>query len=631
MSVESLIASAQNYASTVVSDAREAMQDTVSTVNSIGFFEPAGTPAALPSAPPTSVDIAVPTLAEFVLELPSEPSSEPVFQDISPFAEVLFPTFSTAAPTLTMPDKPALLEAFSVSAPSINSDLDFPTMPEALSNPFPIEPALASRSEPVAPSIVLPSFDAVEPIDTSTAPTDLSGQFETSYANVLPSSVAMADGYVDALMAKYNPRFAEQMGKIETQLATYLDGGTGLNAAVEDAIYSRSRSKSDAEARRVQDANWADAATRGFTLPTGALTSGNQTARQAAADINAMAAREIVVMQAEMEQKNLQFAVTQSANLRATLLNTAMSYMQGLVSINGQALEHAKSVIGAVIETYNTAVKAFGLRIDVYKTAAMVHEVKIKSAMATIELYQAEIEALKAMTNVDQAKIEVYKARVDSLQAYAGVWKTQIEAILGQGQMEKLKIDLFQAQVQSHTALVQAKNSEWQGYEAAVGGETAKAKIYDSQVNAYNAVVNGLKASVEAKSEVVRAAAVTNNARAEQYSATLRGYSAIVQARAAVANSQIENERQKLLSFNAQVNLAVENVKLYGEYYRATTNAAIENSKTSLAAGIASVNSRMAFSKTVAELGQAIGVVYAGMANAAMSGMNTLAAQTEAT
>lgn len=625
-----LIASAQSYAQSVITDALSAMSAASSSAGAMTLNLTPIAPATLPAAPPSSISVTMPTFDHVDLTLPPEPSSAPVYQDISPLENVPFPTFSGVSPTLTMPNQPTSLSGFSGTLPSVNTDLDFPAMPVALSNPLPLEPTLPERSEPVAPSVMLPSFDAITPINNTVAPTDHEARFSSSYASASPSMISAANGYVDAMLLQRNPRYAEQMASIENQLATYMAGGTGLNAAVEDAIYARSRSKADAEARRVQDANWADAATRGFTLPTGALNSGNQTARQAAADINATASREIVVMQAEMEQKNLQFAVTTSTGLRVAVLNATLAYMQNLTAINAQALDYAKSVLGAIIEVYNASVKAFGVEMEAYKAEAAVYEVKIRGAMAHVELYKAEIDALQAMTQVDHAKIDVYKARIESLNAYASVWKTQIDAVLGRVSLGKLKVDAFQAQVQAYSAMVQGKNAEWQGYEAAINGETAKAKMFESQVNAYSAQVNGAKSKIEGLSEVVRAAAVTNQAKAAQYAATLQGYTAVVNARGDVAKLQVEIGRQDLTAFQAQTHYEISKAQLLSDWYKTTSNVAIENNRMQIDSARVDVDLFRTTSATIAGLANSNAQTYARLAGAAMSGMNSLVAQTEA-
>jgi hypothetical protein len=440
----------------------------------------------------------------------------------------------------------------------------------------------------------------------------------------------MLNGQVDAMLSKHNPRYHEQMAKIETQLAKYLEGGTGLSASVENAIYERARSKNNAETRRTRDTALLDAAGRGFTLPTGALMSLIQRSRQAGADNNAVAAREIVVMQAEMEQKNLQFAVTTSTGLRTAMLSAALNYHQNLISINGQALDYAKARLGAMIEVYNIAVKAFEAKLDAYKAEASVYEVRLKASLAGIELFKAEIDALQALANVDKSKIDVFRARIDSLTAVSNVYRSQIEAVQGRASLEKLKLEVFQSRVQAYTAQVQGKNAEWQGYSHAIDGQTALAKIFDTQVSAYGAQVNGYKAGIEAKTEVIRAAALTNKARAEQYSATLSGYSAVVQARGEVARTKLENNRQDIIAFQAQTQAAVANSQVGIEYYKAYSNVAIANAEMRIKAQVQSSENQIRYGATIANIAEAQGKTFASLAAAAMSGMNALAVESKA-
>lgn len=628
MSVEALITDARGYAAGIVDDAALALEEAQDLVRQVGFVVPNFTPVTLPTAPPSTISLAMPTLDTVTLDLPPEPDDILLFQDISPIETGTVPILTAEAPTVTMPTAPNQLAEFTQTAPVINTSLVFPEPPSELTNPMIAAPVLVDRDEPDKPQVLLPSFDAVAPVDTTTAPTNLQATFENAYQGVAPSTIAMMDGYVDNMLAKFNPRFHEQMGRIETQLATYLEGGTGLNPAVENAIYERSKTKTNAESLRVQRGNWADAAARGFTLPTGALTSANQQARQAAADNNAQAAREIVVMQAEYEQKNLQFAVSQSQNMRQTMLSAALGYHQNLISINGQALDYAKFVANMLIEVYNTAVKAYGLKLDAYRAEAAVYETRLKSALAGIELYKVEIDALQALTQVDKSKVDVYRARIDSLGAYANVYRSQIEAVQGRASLEKMKLEVFQTQVETYRAQVQGKNAEWQGYSAAIEGQTARVKIYDTQVNAFQAEVQGYKARIEAQSEVVRSQALTNKARADQYAATLSGYQAIVGARGDVAKIRLENQRQTVVAFQALAGFEVSKAQVAGDYYKSVSSVGLANAELQMKAMLGEVNSRLNYGKTVADLGVSSAKIYGDLASSAMAGMNTLSAET---
>ena len=631
MTVSVLISSAQTYAGSIVGQATSAMSAATQAVSAVGFSVPNFYPVALPDTPPPSISLTLPELTNVALELPPEPANTLVFQDIAAIEVGSLPVLTATAPSITLPTAPSQLAAFSNTAPSINTSITFPEPPDALLHPLFEAPILTDRAEPNKPQVMLSRFDALAPVDVTQAPGDLTGSFESAYRGAAPSTITMLDGYVDAMLTKHNPRYHEQMGRIETQLATYLDGGTGLKPAVENAIYERARGKNDAEARRVRDGAFADAAARGFTLPSGAMMASIRGARQAGADNNARAAGEIVVLQAEMEQKNLQFAVSTSANLRQTMLSAALGYHQNLIGINGQALDYAKTVLSSIIEVYNTAVKAYSIKLDAYRAEAAVFETRLKSDMASIELYRMEIAALEALTSVDKSKVDVYRARIDSLTSLSNVYRAQIEAVQGRVSLEKLKLDVFQSQVQAFSAQVQGKNAEWQGYSAAIEGQTATARIFNTQVEAFNAQINGYKAGIDAKSEVVRAAAMTNEARARQYSASMSGYQTVVQARGEVARTQLENQRQVIVAFQAKAQATVAGYQVTNEYYKSTSMVGIANAELQMKAMLGEVNSRRDYGKAIADLGASNANTYASMASAAMSGMNTLVAESTTT
>ena len=626
MAVQDLINSAESRVDGFVSEANTALTTAIGAVERLGYTQLTFSGTPLPSAPPQSVSFVLPTLGDVSLDLPAEPVGTLVFQDIAAIQPGTLPTLSAAAPTITLPTEPGALAAFSNVAPTINTSITFPEPPNALLNPLIDAPVLTDRAEPVKPQTLLPSFTAITPLDNTVAPTDLEGSFSGAYREAAPQFITMINGYVDAQLTKLNPKFHGQMAAIETQLTKYLAGGTGLAPEVEDAIYARAQAKNDLEAKRMQDAAFADNAARGFTLPAGVMVSALARARQEAANNNAKAANEIAIAQAEMEQKNLQFAVTASTGLRTAMVNATLSYMQNLGQLNGQALDYGKTVLSSILELYNTAVKAYSVKLEAYKAETMVFEVKLKSAMAGIELYRVEIAALQAMTQVDQSKVEVYKARIDTLTSLSNVYRAQIEAVVGRTSLEKLKLEVFQTQVQTYSAQVQSKNAEWQGYSAAIGGQTAKAQIFNTQVQAFGQQVQAYKAEIEAKAEVVRATATSNDARARQYTATMQGYQTVVQARGQVASTKLENQRQEIVAFQAQTQAAVSQAQVANEYYKSTASIGIENAKLSIQATVSSADMAREYAKTLAQLHTANATIHGSLAGSALAGMNTLVA-----
>lgn len=628
--VDQYITAAKTYASDTLRDGQSALNSAVQTINSVGYLMPYVDPLNLEQTLTPPVLESVPDMLGANLELPAEPGEGPAYQNIGGIDTAGAPTLSATKPTLSMPVKPGQLPEFTQSLPTINTTVAFPEPPSQLTNPLVDEPVLTERAEPAKPLVSLPGFTAVLPRNDALAPTDLDQKMEVQYRGMAPAMMTALEGQVDAMLAKHNPQYHAQMARIEAQLQKYLDGGTALKPAVEDAIYERARDKQNAEYRRARDASWTDAANRGFTIPTGAVHTAIQAARQNAADNLARASTEIAIAQAEMEQKNLQFAVTTSTGLRTTILNAALGYHQNLVQINGQAIGYAKDVVGLLVETYNIAIKAYSASLDGYRAEVQAYEVKLRGAMTGIELYKAEVDALRSLVQVDMAKVEVYRARMDTLKTLSDVYRSRIDAIIAKANMEKLKLELFQSQVQAYSARVSAKNAEWQGYRSAVDGEQAQVQLYTAQVQGYSAEVQGWRTKIEGQAEAVRAAATVNNARAQQYEAQVRAYSAVVNARGEVARTKLESDRQVLLAFQAKTQAAVSYANMAATYYKTKADTMVSYSGQQLQAQLGMADSMRNYQSAIAQLAISASNQYTGLAQTAMSGMNTLVSAEQA-
>ena len=627
MAVSDLINDARNYTADLTEQASEAMEDAIDSVRAIGYAIPGYVDANLPASPVLPTDLIAPTIVPVDLTVPAEPTDPLIFQDIPSIELGTLPTLTATAPTITLPTQPSQVADFTEGAPAILTDFVFPEPPAELLQPLLTAPTIPDRDAPIAPTVTLPSFDGVAPTGMPDAPTDYEERYRSAYAEAAPGTIAMVDGYVDAMMAKYNPQYHTQMAAIEAQLSRYIAGGTGLSSDVEDSIYERARDKGRTETRRAIDAAYNEAADRGFSMPPGFLLAAAQQARQAGADNLSRSATDIAVAQAELEQKNLQFAVTTSITLRSTMLNAALSYMQSLVQINGQALEYAKGRLSAIIEVYNTAVKAWGAKLDAYKAETAVYETRLKASLATIDLYLAEIKALEALTTVDRARVDIYRARIESLSALSNVYRAQIEAVGQRAGLEKLKLDLFSTKVQAFNVRVQAKNSEWQGYAASINGQSALSRLYGDQVQAYVAQLKGYESSIGAQTEVVRAASLTNQARATQYKAVLDVYTSVVSARGEVARTKLEVGKQQLLAFTAQVQASTSNAQIRNDYYKTVSQSVLQNADLRFRAQVATIDSIRNFGQTLATLGTANAHIFSGLAGAALSGMNSLASE----
>ena len=572
----------------------------------------------------------LPARPEFpTIDLALNPPPGPmVALDVTPtYRQMNTPQFTAPVPVYEAPDKPTLLEPFGDEPLPMDLGIEFPLPPSELSNPTLNAPEFDQHSMPEKAKLLLPDLPSEVPENDAVAPTNLAVKFVSDVRSNIATSRGLASSYVDEMITKFAPQHNAGMSALESRLQKYLDGGTALSPEVEKNIYDRGRAKNDDEAIRVQEAALVDVAARGFTMPNGVLASMMNRARRDAANNNAKMVNEIAIAQAEMEQKNLQFAVTSSAALRTTVLNLTQQWLQGLVALNGQAVDSAKAVLSALIETYNTSVKAYSVKLDAWKAEAALFDSKVKVELAKAEIYKTEISALLAEYSVDQMKIDLYKAEVSSLMSLAEMYKGQVAAVAGKVSMEKLKIDLFQSQVQAYGAQVQQKQAEWQGFSASVGGFSAEAQAYSARVNGYSAQVSAFKADIDAKVGEIQATTAKNQATADGYKGTIAGYVANVQGLSTSNSANIESLRQTGALFKAELDYGSTKYASNLGYYRAESDRVLAEAKVKF--DVLGKKAEMATEqmKAAASIGERLGAIQGGMAQAALAGMNVLASK----
>ena len=158
----------------------------------------------------------------------------------------------------------------------------------------------------------------------------------------------------------YFPQFA---GKLAS-LAAWLDdaivnGGTGLNASVEGQIWDRARTREDA----VNNANLDEAVTavasRGWSLPSGALAERARIANQENANRVSGLSRDIAIKQAELEQSNVRFAVSQAASLYVSMVGVATNFVTLLIRSYSIGLADSQALTQATEAFYNQSILYF--------------------------------------------------------------------------------------------------------------------------------------------------------------------------------------------------------------------------------------------------------------------------------
>ena len=464
----------------------------------------------------------------------------------------VFPS-SPAAPAAAIPDLPATQPVI-VTAPtapaalgttlSIDSLLPAPfdeNPPELLFGTAPIPFSEAAPDAPgVDVSYTMPSLDLTLP-----APPNLLSLSVSKFDGV---SLPTLDDTVPQLMAvaptvvEYHPGAYYTSSLLSSLQATLQDrianGGTGIPAAAENAIWDRQREREFIAADdAIRDLERMES--MGFALPPGVYMDARYKINTEMRARQMSLGREIMIKQAELEMENIRQSLGIATQLEGTLVNYNNQVEQRL-------FESSKYATEAGIELYNAKVRAYTAFLDAYKTKVNIYEAKIRGELSKVEVYKAQIQAEEAKAQINTALVSQFKVQTDAALANVEVFKAQVSAIQSKAELEKLKINIFGEQVRAYTAKIGAYTAGVEGFRATVQAEGAKQEAFKSQVAAYATKVDATVKTIEARIEEYKGKVMAKTAEWEGYKAAYQGEAARAQAITASNQTLVEGFRAQV-------------------------------------------------------------------------------------
>jgi hypothetical protein len=469
-------------------------------------------------------NITPPTIEPVFPEGPSAPgqltSTAPTFQPVvwtSPTAPSAF------TETIAIDDlRP---EAFDENPPA----LSFAAAPAAFSDVVPTSPGVSVVYEDPGLTVSLPAAPSLLSISV----TSFSGlDLPTIDPDAVPELTVVAPS-----IREYTPG-AQYTSSLLTALRSYLedviaDGGTGLNADVEQAIWDRGRereAKSRSDALKEID----KMEVMGFALPSGVYLDARLKIATESDYVNRGLSREIMVKQAELALQTTQSALQQSTALEGKSMDYSNAVEQRL-------FESTKYATEAGIAIYNAQVQAYAAYLDAYKTKVQIYEAQVRAEIARVDAYKAEIEAESAKAQINTALVEQYKAQVAASLSTVDIYKARIDGIRAKAEIEKLKIEIFGEQVRAYAAKVNAYTAGVEGYRATIEAEGTKQQVFKSQVDAYAAQVDAAAKQIGARVEAYKARIEAKTVEWDGYKAAFQGEASRATATAAY-NSSLADE-----------------------------------------------------------------------------------------
>jgi hypothetical protein len=226
-------------------------------------------------------------------------------------------------------------------------------------------------------------------------------------------------------MTTYFPLNNVTGSKSELWIHSVIDGGRGVNAAVEAAFWERDRARISLEAGRAEADALATFAGRGFMLPPGtALAMARGVRENAARDMSA-SSREIAIKQYEVEIQMVQFAIEQAITLRKLAMESAVAYINALASSAASAGEMFEKQNDGQSKLINAAAAFYNARSHaqeiLWKAKLAQAEISNDASKSNQETDTAYAKAKAELAAQDAASLaQAFASAVNNLQLNTG-------------------------------------------------------------------------------------------------------------------------------------------------------------------------------------------------------------------
>ncbi len=518
-------------------------------------------------------------------------------------AEAVLDAVTYEEPTLPDAFTPEMVTVDAISFTEPAPSTSFPVAPTITVGTMPTIPEVGDVTLPTSPTLTMPDAPALLSLDTPTfGGIDLHEDWLTKLEDIPTLSLVEPTPYSYSVGPEYASALLTALQQVIT---TRLGGGTGLDPAVEQAIWDRARDRetkialgNEADIQRTSEA-------LGFALPAGVVADQIRVTQQGYYDKLSGLSRDIAIKQADLEQENLKQAIEQGIALEAKLID--YSYQ-----LERLTFEAAKELADNSIAIYNGQIEQYKALLSAYQVYSEAYKTMISAELAKVDVFKALVEAEKSKADINKVLVDQYEAQIRASLAQVDIFKAEVDAAKTLVEIEGLKISAAGEQIKAFVAQINAETAKVEVFKAGVEAEVSKVQVYKVKADAFAA-----QAGVQV--EVARIGIANLDAQVRAKSLEWDGYRSKLDAQKYVMQGLLQSNEQLLAQYKtegelglAQYGAAVKRWEVQVKDYEAGKQLAMQASKINGDAAMHAASVRADAAKVGAQ-------VYAQLAGSAYS------------
>lgn len=183
------------------------------------------------------------------------------------------------------------------------------------------------------------------------------------------------------------------------------NGGTGLNDDIEAGIWDRGRQRINRMGEKADEAGAGVAASRGWSVPPASVTRRQMAMEQDELNRDSQYSLDVAIKQAELEQSNIRFAITNAISLYTSVMQAALNFLNAKLRAEALGQAYASLLEQATRNFYTQA-------LQYYRAQLQGEELEFRQDVA-------DVERSLAVTRIGVEQI-VRRARLRTDAAMAG-------------------------------------------------------------------------------------------------------------------------------------------------------------------------------------------------------------------
>lgn len=517
-------------------------------------------------------------------------------------------------PTITIPTSPELAI---IAAPGPPPSLTQISIPDYIEQGMPLVPTLDDLQLPDAPDIDLEQFALTRPDFESPLPYLYDNDYIRNANEARAAIFDTVDESFYAAETEFNLRNTDG-SKTRMRLGEMLDGGTGLPAAIEQALFDRAIQREDATSTQAIAQVTQEWAARGFSLPGSTLLARTQEARQANRNARTTLNREITIQVHTQALENLRFVVQQGIALEGQMFDQYIRLHDAGRQMADRAFDVARAIFDARLEVFRT-------ELQIYQADIAAFRERVAIELAKLDVFRSQLEAERVRGEINEQRVRIYEAQLRGVLAGVEVFKAEVSGAEAQIRAQTNQIEQYRSQVEAYRAQLEGEKIKFEIFDTRVKAEESKVRTFESQVKAFTALIDAYRTEVEAESSRVNALGGLNQTRSDVYRNEVQGWRAVADFDVANLNAEVG-----LLQANVQKYtglLSAEEARVRGEARNAEIQ--FEQHRADIAAKVKGVDQAIAQLELASTLGlealKTAAQVNAQLAASAMAGISVSA------